>query len=88
MLTLIDQDIAHIGRVMRPSLYGDADGPILSTAYWRKRLHRLLDEHHVTKAQLVSIDGLLLELDQFDRNNAHAIVSQAPIIPLRIAATS
>ena len=88
MLTLIDQDIAHIGRVMRPSLYGDADGPILPTDYWRKRLHRLLDEPHVTKAQLVSIDSLLLELDQFDRNYAHTIVRQTPIIPLKIAATS
>ena len=88
MFTLIDQDIAHIGRVMGPSLYGDADGPILSTAYWRKRLHRLLDEHHVTKAQLVSIDSMLLELDQFDKDHAHTIVNQTPIFELKLAATS
>ena len=29
MLTLIDQDIAHIKRVMKPSLCGDFGGPIL-----------------------------------------------------------
>jgi hypothetical protein len=70
MITLIDQDIAHIARVMRPSLHGDGGTSILSTAYWRKRLHRLLDAHHVTKAQLCAIDSLLIELDDCERNAA------------------
>jgi hypothetical protein len=70
MLTLIDQDIAHIARVMRPSLCGDLGGPILPTTYWRKRLYKLLDSHHVTKTQLCSIDDLLLQLDQLDQLDA------------------
>jgi hypothetical protein len=66
MLTLIDQDIAHITRVMKPSLCGDLGGPILPAEYWRKRLYDLLDAHHVTKTQLCSIDDLLLQLDELD----------------------
>lgn len=66
MQTLIDQDIAHIMRVMKPSLCGDFRGPILPAEYWRKRLYDLLDAHHVTKTQLCSIDDLLLELDEID----------------------
>ncbi|SEA54857.1 hypothetical protein [Paraburkholderia sartisoli] len=67
MMTLIDQDIAHITRVMRPSLHGDLGGPILPPAYWRKRLYRLLDTEHLSKAQLCSIDSLLLQLEEFVR---------------------
>jgi hypothetical protein len=63
---LLDRDIAHIARVMRPSLTGDLAGPILSSGYWRKRLHRLLEVQMLTKAQLCAIDNLLLELDEFD----------------------
>src|SRR5258705_4181696 len=37
MMTLIDQDIAHITRVMQPSLHGDLGGPILPPSYWRER---------------------------------------------------
>ncbi len=54
--TLIDQDIAHIGRVMRPSLLGDLGGPILPAAYWRKRLHQLLDTGQLSHAQLCGVD--------------------------------
>jgi hypothetical protein len=71
MLTLIDRDIAHITRVMRPSLCGDFGGPILPPAYWRKRLYTLLDAHHVTQTQLCSIDDLLLQLDELDTTVVH-----------------
>ena len=64
--TLIDQDIAHIRRVMEPSLLGDLGGSILPPAYWRKRLNALLDAEHLTHAQLCAVDGLLLKLDRFD----------------------
>ncbi|RKF36116.1 hypothetical protein [Paraburkholderia fungorum] len=64
--TLIDQDIAHIGRVMRPSLHGDLGGPILPATYWRKRLHQLLDTGQLSHAQLCGVDSLLLQLDQFE----------------------
>ncbi len=67
MMTLIDQDIAHITRVMRPSLHGDLGGPILPATYWRQRLYRLLDGEHLSKAQLCSIDSLLLQLEEFVR---------------------
>jgi hypothetical protein len=66
---LIDQDIAHIGRVMRPSLHGDLRGPILSAGYWRKRLHELLDSTHLSHAQMCSVDSLLLQLDRFDASS-------------------
>jgi hypothetical protein len=66
LATLIDQDIAHIRRVMEPSLLGDLGGPILPPAYWRKRLHALLDNTHLSRAQLCAVDGLLLQLDRFE----------------------
>jgi hypothetical protein len=71
MLTLIDQDIAHITRVMKASVCGDSGGPILPPDYWRKRLFKLLDAHHVTKPQLCSIDDLLLQLDELDEAIKH-----------------
>jgi hypothetical protein len=61
--TLIDQDIAHIARVMRPSMHGDLGGAILPADYWRRRLFELLDADHLTNAQLCAIDDLLLQLD-------------------------
>jgi hypothetical protein len=66
LATLFDQDIAHIRRVMAPSLLGDLAGPILPPAYWRRRLSKLLDTGHLTHAQLCAVDSLLLVLDQFD----------------------
>ncbi|MEM5384572.1 hypothetical protein VSR68_13360 [Paraburkholderia phymatum] len=67
MNRLIDQEIAHISRVMWPALLGDLGGPILSPDYWRKRLHALLDAPAVTKAQLCALDSLLLQLDDYQR---------------------
>jgi hypothetical protein len=63
---LLDQDIAHIERVLRPSLYGDLGGPILPGAYWRKRLYQLLDTGNLSHAQLCAVDSLLLQIDEFD----------------------
>jgi hypothetical protein len=63
---LIDRDIAHIARVMRPSLHGDLGGPILPAAYWRKRLYQLLDAGNLSHAQLCTVDSLLLQIDQFE----------------------
>ncbi|NPT57428.1 hypothetical protein [Paraburkholderia elongata] len=75
---LIDQDIAHIGRVMRPSLHGDLGGPILPPAYWRKRLHQLLDTGHLSHAQLCGVDSLLLQIDQFEANPQPVWAEPAP----------
>lgn len=90
---LIDQDIAHIGRVMRPSLQGDLGGPILPVTYWRKRLHHLLDTGNLSHAQLCAVDSLLLQLDRFEAEplpawNAPAPASAAPFQPLHVAAAS
>ena len=68
--SLVDQDIAHIRRVMPLSLRGDLAGPILGAPYWRRRLVRLLDAGHVSKDQLAQIDSLLRQLDEFERNAA------------------
>ncbi|MBB5542837.1 hypothetical protein A8H39_05325 [Paraburkholderia fungorum] len=83
--TLIDQDIAHIGRVMRPSLLGDLGGPILPAAYWRKRLHQLLDAGQLSHAQLCGVDSLLLQLDQFEASAQPALDELPPTtaMPLR-----
>ncbi|ABE29632.1 hypothetical protein DR64_1054 [Paraburkholderia xenovorans LB400] len=75
---LIDGDIAHIARVMRPSLHGDLGGPILPAAYWRKRLYQLLDGGNLSHAQLCSVDSLLLQLDQFQAQPQLAWDALAP----------
>jgi hypothetical protein len=77
MSNLIDQDIAHIRRVMPLSLAGDFGGPILPASYWRQRLHRLLDTGLVNKGQLSEIDSLLLMLDLHDLNVATAAAASA-----------
>lgn len=79
LATLIDQDISHIRRVMQPSLYGDLGGPILPAAYWRKRLHTLLDAEHLTNSQLCAVDSLLLQLDQFDSTDSLPIWNTLPL---------
>ncbi|CAG4895856.1 hypothetical protein [Paraburkholderia gardini] len=72
--TLIDQDIAHIARVMRPALQGDLGGPILPASYWRQRLHTLLDADFLTKGQLRAIDSLLLQLEYFPLRDRPPVV--------------
>ena len=66
MNPFIDEGIAHIARVMRPALYGELGGTYLPSAYWRQRLYQILDTTHLSNAQLRTVDGLLLELDEFD----------------------
>jgi len=63
---LIDQDLAHIARVMPVSLRGDFGGPILPVVYWRKRLHALFDVGHLSHAQFCKVDSLLLQLDRHE----------------------
>jgi len=77
MSSLIDQDIAHIRRVMPLSLSGDLGGPILPASYWRRRLHRLLDTGHVNKGQLADIDSLLIQVDLHELNAATAAAARA-----------
>jgi hypothetical protein len=80
--TLIDQDIAHIRRVMQPSLTGDLGGPILPPAYWRKRLHQLLDSERLSHAQLCAVDSLLLQLDQYNPCDPADCLPNWEVLPL------
>lgn len=72
-----DQEIAHIARVMVPSLVGDLGGPILPAEYWRGRLHKLLDATHLTRAQLCALDSLLLQLDDFETRGRSTLAGSA-----------
>jgi hypothetical protein len=69
MVTLIDQDIAHIIHVMRLSLCQDHGTPVLPVTYWRRRLYRLLDSAHLTKSQFCAVDNLLRQLDHVAPSN-------------------
>jgi hypothetical protein len=62
----MDENIAHVARVMVPSLSAFRGEPVLSPAYWRKRLERILDVFHLTDSQVSTIGRLLRELDQFE----------------------
>ncbi len=81
--TLIDQDIAHIARVMRPSMHGDLGGAILPADYWRRRLFELLEAEHLTNSQLCAIDDLLLQLDDLCTKE----LAPLPVPPARPAAS-
>jgi hypothetical protein len=65
-MTFVEQEIAHIARVMPPSLAGDFEVPVMGVAYWRKRLHTLLKQNHLTHVQLSTVDTLLRQLDGFE----------------------
>jgi hypothetical protein len=77
MYRLIDQEIAHISRVMWPSLLGDLGGAILPSDYWRRRLHALLEAPSLSKTQLCAIDSLLLQLDHYERRDPGATATPA-----------
>jgi hypothetical protein len=62
----MDEDIAHVTRVMAPSLRAFRGEPVLPPAYWRKRLQRIQDEFPLTEMQAFQITGLLRELDRFE----------------------
>jgi hypothetical protein len=79
--SLIDQEIAHIRRVMPLSLTGDLGGPILPAPYWRRRLNQLLEAGHVSKSQLAEIESLLLQIDEFERQAADGGDPQEPADP-------
>ncbi|CAE6735491.1 hypothetical protein [Paraburkholderia domus] len=62
----MDEDIAHVARVMAPSLRAFRGEPVLPPAYWRKRLQRIQDEFPLTQLQTFQIENLLGELDRFE----------------------
>ncbi|WP_205992462.1 hypothetical protein [Paraburkholderia sp. Ac-20347] len=65
-MTFVEQEIAHIARVMPASLSSDFEEPIMDADYWRKRLHALLKQNHLTHVQLATVDTLLRQLDGFE----------------------
>ncbi|WP_322058751.1 hypothetical protein [Paraburkholderia sp. J63] len=65
-MTFVEQEIAHIARVMPLSLAGDFEEPVMGVDYWRKRLHTLLKQNHLTHVQLATVDTLLRQLDGFE----------------------
>lgn len=66
----MDEDIAHVARVMAPSLRAFRGEPVLPPAYWRKRLQRIQDEFPLTTMQTFQIKHLLGELDRFEAERA------------------
>lgn len=62
-MTLIDQEIAHIARVMMPSLQTDSGIPILSPDYWHKRLLNLLDNACLSRSQFYTVDRLITQIE-------------------------
>ncbi|MBB3255988.1 hypothetical protein F4827_000814 [Paraburkholderia bannensis] len=60
----IDQEIAHIMRVMVPSLLIDGTVPILSVEYWHRRLSNLLDSAQLSQTQFRTIDSLMTQLER------------------------
>ncbi|PXW14570.1 hypothetical protein [Paraburkholderia caballeronis] len=67
-MTFVDQEIAHITNAMAISLQGLAETgvPVLPAAYWRERIHKLMDGNHLVHGQLCAVDTLLRQLDGFE----------------------
>jgi len=65
MITLLDNDIEHIRSVLRRSLNGVEENPILTSPYWRRRLVSIMRMNQLSVAQLTQIDALLTILNQF-----------------------
>ncbi|WP_241974827.1 hypothetical protein [Paraburkholderia sp. BL17N1] len=62
----MDEDIAHVARVMVPSLSAFRGEPVLQPAYWRRRLQRIQSEFRLTEMQASQIQHLLGDLDRFE----------------------
>jgi hypothetical protein len=88
MNPIIERDILHIGRVMRPTLFLCAP-EIMLVEYWRARLNALLDIPCLTEAQRHTILGLLDELSTVARriNTARSKHQTAPVSYARASAS-
>ncbi|CAB3781024.1 hypothetical protein LMG28688_01167 [Paraburkholderia caffeinitolerans] len=71
-MKFIDQEIAHIMRVMVPTLLLEGTVPILSFDYWHKRLSNLLDTAQLSHAQFRTVDSLMTQLERLQASNAAA----------------
>lgn len=73
-MTLIDQEIAHIARVMMPSLQTASGIPILPLDYWHKRLLNLLDNACLSRSQFYAVDRLMTQIERVQAGAAPARV--------------
>jgi hypothetical protein len=71
-MELIDQDIAHIARVMMPSMQTASGIPILPPEYWHKRLSELLDTGCLSNSQFWRIDQLMTQIERMQSSAAFA----------------
>lgn len=69
-MELIDQDIAHIARVMLPSMQTASGVPILPPEYWHKRLSELLDIGGLSNSQFCVIDQLMTQIERMQSSAA------------------
>jgi len=76
MPDLVDQDIAHIRRVLPRALQEDLAGPVFPAAYWRRRLHDLLGAGDIDMRQVGEIETLLGLIDEHER-----VADAAPATP-------
>jgi hypothetical protein len=65
-VTPIDIDIEHVRTAMLQSLNGIHVNAVLTSNYWRRRLNEIMRLHHLSRAQLEKVDGLLTILDHLD----------------------
>lgn len=61
-MMLVDRDIAHVHTAILHHIANRNGGGPLTEEYWRKRLISLLNNGHLSNAQLAAVDGLLLIL--------------------------
>jgi hypothetical protein len=66
-MSSVDDEIAHLAFVMKLYLPQISDDRALPPAYWRHRLHEILNEHHLTKQQLATVHNLIDQLDRANR---------------------
>lgn len=64
LMKLIDQEIAHITRIMMPSLQTASGVPILTPGYWHQRLSDLLDTNQLSHDQFCTVDALMIQIER------------------------
>jgi hypothetical protein len=63
-MRLIDQEIAHVARVMTASLHKASTNLILTPEYWHKRLSDLLDTAQLSQSQFRTVDTLMSQIER------------------------
>jgi hypothetical protein len=59
---LVHSELAHIRLVLERSSASDLKRSGLPRAYWRKRLHSVMENHQLSPAQFGEIDRILAAL--------------------------